>query len=617
MSSKGSQHIMYRIYAITGVLVLFSFGILYRLITVQFVEKQALEQSVLNQNRKIETLEAKRGNVYAVDGALLATSVPSYNVYFDPTVPSQAEFSKHIESLSDSLALLTSNSSTFWKNRLRSARRTNDRYVRIAVDLSYSEYTRLNKFPIFNRGRGRGGLIADMKIARKKPLAPLADRLIGYYKETGKDIIKVGIEGAFNDNILEGNKGLREVQRIQKGLWKPVSFENIVEPEDGKDIVTTLHSNIQDIAHQTLKQVLTQYKAEKGTVIVMDVKTGAIRAMSNLSQNAKGEYTEQLNDAIGALYEPGSTFKLMSLIAALEDRKVDSTTVFHAPYGHYKVYDRIIRDSRLGGYGAISLATAFTVSSNTAFAEMIHEGYKENPRAFVNRLYSMKLHQPLDIPISGEPSPKIRYPGEEGWSGVSLAFMSHGYEVSMTPLQVLSFYNAIANNGIYVRPQFVAQIRKGDQIEKAFKPEIIHPSIASKATLKVVQQLLKDVVEKPFGTAHKLYDPYFSMAGKTGTSQVGYQKGKDQVDYVSSFAGYFPAENPEYSCIVVVHRPDKNDKIYGADVAGPVFKSIAQKIYATSPHKEVIRFDRQLTLLKALSPSVTTRKNSSIINSGL
>ena len=614
MKQNGTQYMMIRIYTVAGILFLFALGVLYRLATVQFVERNVLEQSALNQNRKMETLEAKRGNIYSIDGALLATSVPSYHVYFDPTVVTENEFNSDLGNLADSLSLLTNKSSSYWVNYLGNARSSGDRYVRIARDMDYRQYVRLNQFPIFEKGRGKGGIIVDMDIARKKPLSPLADRLIGYYKQIGIEEIRVGIEGAFNDQILEGKPGIREVQRIQKGLWKPVGLDSRIEPEDGKDIVTTLNSNIQDIAHQSLNSVLTRYKAEKGTVIVMDVKSGAIRAMSNLTKSSDGVYTEQLNDAVGALYEPGSTFKLMSLVAALEDRKVDTSKVFHAPYGHYKIYDRIIRDSRHGGYGAISLATAFAVSSNTAFAEMIHEGYKENPEAYVNRLYSMKLHQPLDIPIKGEVSPTVRYPGEKGWSGVSLAFMSHGYEVAMTPLQVLSYYNAIANNGIYVKPQFIEQIRKGNQIEKQFKTEVIHPSIASRSTLKQVQQLLRNVVEKPFGTAHKLYDPYFSMAGKTGTSQLDYHKGNDEIDYISSFAGYFPADNPQYSCIVVVHRPDKNDKIYGADVAGPVFKSIAQKIYATSPHKEVIQLDKQFALLKVISPSVTATKTERTAN---
>ena len=360
-------------------------------------------------------------------------------------------------------------------------------------------------------------------------------------------------------------------------------------------MVTTIHSNIQDITNSTLSQVLRQYRAERGLAVVMDVQTGAIRAMSNLNMNPYSTYSETYNAAVADLYEPGSTFKLMSLIAALEDKKVDTATTFHAKYGQYKVYDKYIYDSRKGGYGAINLATAFAVSSNTAFAEMINEGYKGSAQAFVNRLYSMKLHEPLGLPIEGEQAPLIRYPGDKGWSGLSLAWMSHGYELLMTPLQVLAFYNAIANDGRYIKPRFVAEVRRGNQVVRSFDTEVIHPSIASTKTVKIAQRLLADVVEKPYGTAHKLYDKHFPIAGKTGTAQVNYQLGKENVDYVSSFVGYFPADAPRYSCIVVVHRPDKNDKIYGADVAGPVFKSIAQKVYATSPFVDQVRLETQLT----------------------
>ena len=467
--------------------------------------------------------------------------------------------------------------------------------MRIASNLDYGDYKRLERFPLFVHGRGKGGLIVDSKVTRKKPLDPLASRLVGYYLDEGTRTYRVGLEGGFNDHVLKGEDGLREVQRIQKGLWKPVNLDNTKEPRDGYDLVTTIHSNIQDITHSTLSQVLRQYRAERGLAVVMDVQTGAIRAMSNLNMNPDSTYSETYNAAVADLYEPGSTFKLMSLIAALEDKKVDTATTFHAKYGQYKVYDKYIYDSRKGGYGAINLATAFAVSSNTAFAEMINEGYKGSAQAFVNRLYSMKLHEPLGLPIEGEQAPLIRYPGDKGWSGLSLAWMSHWYELLMTPLQVLAFYNAIANDGRYIKPRFVAEVRRGNQVVRSFDTEVIHPSIASTKTVKIAQRLLADVVEKPYGTAHKLYDKHFPIAGKTGTAQVNYQLGKENVDYVSSFVGYFPADAPRYSCIVVVHRPDKNDKIYGADVAGPVFKSIAQKVYATSPFVDQVRLETQLT----------------------
>ena len=586
---------MRRLLLVAAFMLIFGGLISYKLFQIQWVEKEELKHSALYDNRKLEPIEAKRGSIYSVDGALLATSVSSYTVHFDPTVSRGDLFENEIRLLCDSLAQLLNTDAKGLEAKLRRARQEKDRYVRIASNLDYGDYKRLERFPLFVHGRGKGGLIVDSKVTRKKPLDPLASRLVGYYLDEGTRTYRVGLEGGFNDHVLKGEDGLREVQRIQKGLWKPVNLDNTKEPRDVYDLVTTIHSNIQDITHSTLSQVLRQYRAERGLAVVMDVQTGAIRAMSNLNINPDSTYSETYNAAVADLYEPGSTFKLMSLIAALEDKKVDTATTFHAKYGQYKVYDKYIYDSRKGGYGAINLSTAFAVSSNTAFAEMINEGYKGSAQAFVNRLYSMKLHEPLGLPIEGEQAPLIRYPGDKGWSGLSLAWMSHGYELLMTPLQVLAFYNAIANDGRYIKPRFVAEVRRGNQVVRSFDTEVIHPSIASTKTVKIAQRLLADVVEKPYGTAHKLYDKHFPIAGKTGTAQVNYQLGKENVDYVSSFVGYFPADAPRYSCIVVVHRPDKNDKIYGADVDGPVFKSIAQKVYATSPFVDQVRLETQLT----------------------
>ena len=316
----------------------------------------------------------------------------------------------------------------------------------------------------------------------------------------------------------------------------------------------------------------------------METKTGEIKAISNLGITGDGNYYERLNYAIGESHEPGSTFKLMSLVAALEDKVVDTSTVIDTEKGQWRVYDRTVRDSKWGGYGKISVAKAFELSSNTAFAKIIHNNYKDNPGKFVNRLMNMDLHKELGLPINGEGKPVIRYPGDKGWSGISLAWMSHGYEVALTPLQTLSFYNAIANDGEMVKPRLIKEVREWDKTILKFEKEVINPSICSKETVNKVQQLLKDVVEKDYGTGHSLYSPNFSMAGKTGTCQKDYvSKDPNKLKYISTFAGYFPADNPKYSCIVVIHEPDKSVGYYGADVSGPVFKSIAQKIYATNP----------------------------------
>ncbi|WP_372975636.1 penicillin-binding protein, partial [Muriicola sp.] len=373
-------------------------------------------------------------------------------------------------------------------------------------------------------------------------------------------------------------------QKIAKGQWKPIGLDNIIEPQDGYDVVSTIDINIQDIAHHGLLRQLEKYKADHGCVIVMETHTGEIKAISNLGRTEEGKYYERLNYAIGESHEPGSTFKLMSLLAALEDQVVDTSTIIDTEKGRWRLYDRIVRDSKHGGYGEISVAEAFEVSSNTAFAKMIHNGYKNDPQAFVNRLRLMGLHKELDLPIKGEGKPVIRNPGDKGWSGISLAWMSHGYEVSLTPLQTLAFYNAIANDGELLRPRLIKEVKEWNSTIQKFDKEVINPRIASEDNIRKVQQLLKNVVEKEEGTGHKLYAPDFSMAGKTGTAQKNYVgKDPDKLRYISTFAGYFPAEDPKYSCIVVIHEPDKSVGYYGADVSGPVFKSIAQKIYANNP----------------------------------
>ena len=349
-------------------------------------------------------------------------------------------------------------------------------------------------------------------------------------------------------------------------------------------MVSTIDINIQDIAHHELLAQLEKYKADHGCVVVMETETGEIKAISNLGITSNSNYYEKLNYAVGESHEPGSTFKLMSLVAALEDKVIDTSTVIDTEKGRYRIYDRVVKDTKWGGYGYIPLSKAFAVSTNTAFAKMIHENYKEKPGKFVNRLMNMGLHKKLDLPIIGEGDPVIRYPGDKGWSGISLGWMSHGYEVSLTPIQTLAFYNAIANDGELVKPRLIKSVREGSKVIKKFDKEIFNSSICSKETVKKAQQLLKDVVEKEYGTGHRMYSKSFSMAGKTGTTQKNnVAKDRDKLANISSFAGYFPADNPKYSCIVVIHEPDKSVGYYGADVSGPVFKSMAQKIYATSP----------------------------------
>lgn len=582
--AENDKNILTRLYVVAGCLFLFACAVLFKLVSIQMVDGEKYRDLAEQRTSKMFTIAPNRGNLISDDGSLLATSVSRYTVRFDAVTVKEATFKEHIKPLSKKLAELTGKSSSHYQQILRKAKANKNRYALIARNLDYSDYIKVKTFPLFNLGPYKGGLIIDQKTVREHPLGKIAERSVGYENVDENGYYSgVGLERAYG-KYLRGVEGKREKQKIAKGQWKPIGWDNIVEPKDGYDLISTIDINIQDIAHHTLLGQLEKYKADHGCVIVMETETGEVKAIANLGITEGGKYYERLNYAIGESHEPGSVFKLMSMVAALEDKVIDTSTVIDTEKGTWKLYDRTVRDSKPGGYGKITAAKAFEVSSNTAFAKIIHNGYKEKPVRFVNRLASMNLNEKLGLPIKGEGSPVIRFPGDKGWSGISLAWMSHGYEVAMTPLQTLTFYNAIANDGVMVKPRMIKEVKEWNKTIEKFEKEIINPAICSKETAYKVQDLLKNVVEKKHGTGHRMYSPNFSMAGKTGTAQKNYiDKTSDKFGYISSFAGYFPADEPKYSCIVVIHEPDKSVGYYGADVSGPVFKSIAQKVYATSP----------------------------------
>ncbi len=578
------KSILTRLYFVAGVLVLFAGAVLFKLVSIQVVDGEKYMALAETRTTRIFTIAPNRGNLYSDDGSLLATSVSKYTIRFDAVTVSDADFKENIKPLSDSLATLFGKTSSHYQQILRKAKQNKNRYALIARNLDYSDYMAVKGFPLLKKGPFKGGLIIEQKTKREHPLGKIAERSVGYERvdENGYRT-RVGMEGAFSE-YLSGVAGNREKQKISKNQWKPIGNNNIIEPKDGFDVYSTIDINIQDIAHHALLKQLELYKADHGTVIVMETKTGEVKAISNLGQTTGGKYYERLNYAIGESHEPGSTFKLVNLVAALEDKVIDTSSIVDTENGVWKIYNHRVKDSKRGGYGKISVANAFEVSSNTAFAKIIHNGYKDDPEKYVNRLMSMGIHKELGLPVKGEGIPVLRYPGDKGWSGLSLAQMAYGYEVAMTPLQTLAFYNAIANDGEMVKPRLLKEVKEWNKTIKKFDKEVLNPAICSQETVKKVQQILKNVVEKKHGTGHKMYSPNFSMAGKTGTTQTNYvSKDKDQYEYISSFAGYFPADNPKYSCIVVIHKPNKSVGYYGADVSGPVFKSVAQKVYATSP----------------------------------
>ena len=579
------KSIMNKLYFTSGAMFIFALLVVYKLVAIQFIEGDQYRSLADDRTIKDDIIPSNRGNVYSVGGSLLATSVPKYDIRIDLVTPSDKNYEAFIEPLCDSLANFNNSSSTEYKRKLRLARENKNRYYLLARNLEYSQYLQFRDFPLLNLGAFKGGLIVEQTTKRDYPLGPIAQRLIGYERfDDQGNVTRVGIDGAFGEKYLRGEDGKRRKQKIGKGQWKPIEDYNQVEPQDGYDVYTTIDVNIQDIAHHALLEQLEAYKADHGTVVVMETRTGEIRAISNLGRNKEGLYYERLNYAVGESHEPGSTFKLMALAVALEDKVIDTTTMVDTKKGVLSYYGKKVKDSKKGGYGNISVAKAFEVSSNTGIVKAIYNAYKMNPQKFVDGLYRMNLQDSLGLPLTGEgksiiPDPRIQ---NGRWSGIALQWMAYGYGVSFTPLQTLTFYNAIANDGVMVRPKFLREIKAIETSVETFDTEIINPRICSQETVLKLQQLLKNVVEKEHGTGHGLYSSEFSMAGKTGTCQKDYVN-KDQLNYISSFSGYFPADDPKYSCIVVIHEPDKSVGYYGADVPGPVFKKIAQKIFTDAP----------------------------------
>ncbi|HLS12119.1 MAG TPA: penicillin-binding protein [Flavobacteriaceae bacterium] len=581
MSSTNKQ-IERRIYLISGVLLLVILGVVVRMIDLQFFKAAEIKERASYKVTDIFTIEASRGNIYDDHGSLLATSVPKYDVYFDPVAVNEQIFASEIVDLSKSLSGLLGRSATYYQNLFRQARANGKRYVSVTKNLGYSQYMELRSFPIFKYGRFRGGIIVEEYKEREYPMKGIAERSIGHERRDKKGVYEVGLEGAF-DTELRGMEGKRLRQRISKNQWKPIYDENEVEPRDGYDLYATIDMNIQDIAHHALLLQLERFQADHGTVIVMEVKTGAVKAISNLGKTKNGKYYERLNYAINEAHEPGSTFKTIALLAALADKKIDTSTVVDTKQGKERFYGRTISDSRRGGHGEISAARALEVSSNIGLAKLIDESYKDNPEEFIERLKSWGIHEPIGLSIKGEGKPFIPEPGGSQWSRNALPSMSYGYNLRMTPLQQLMVYNAIANDGVMVKPRFVNEIRSRNKQIKEFKTEVVHKQIAPEETIKQMQEMLKNAVKR--GTGSSLYSPYFSIAGKTGTAQAEYwmDDWASNRRYISSFAGYFPAENPKYSCIVVIHKPRTDIGYYGGMVTGDVFKRIAQKITTNEP----------------------------------
>ena len=562
-------------------IALLAVALLVRILILQYIQHGKWADMSEKYVYKTSEMPANRGDILTNDGRLLASSVPYYTIYMDTRSSgmSSSTWSGGINGLSAGLAqYLGDRSATGWKSVITEARRKGDRYFLIQRKVDYETLKKLKELPIFREGQFKGGMVAQADNRRILPNSDLAARTIGYLN-LGSEGNEVGVEGAF-DNDLAGKNGVAVKQRLTGGDWIIVDGPNSVESRDGNDVVTALDLDLQDVATSALRNQLRKNNADHGCAVLMEVSTGNVKAIANLGLQDDGDYHETYNYAIGESTEPGSTFKLPSLMAAIEDGVIDTSDIVDTGTGTVKYYDHIIRDTK--EHGILTVKQVFEESSNVGTSKLIYEHYKNNPKDFVNRLYAMRLNKPLDIQLKGEGEPLIRYPGDKLWSGLTLPMMSHGYEVLLTPLQILTFYNAVANDGKMMRPLFVTAVMRNGSVIKSYEPEVIINSIASRSTIRKAKKMMEGVVER--GTATNLRNPNYKIAGKTGTAQIahdkyGYRSGQ-RISYSASFVGYFPAENPLYSCIVVVNSPS-NGVYFGNVVAGTVFKEISDKVYAT------------------------------------
>ena len=537
---------------------------------------QRLNQEISSVNLpKLFKIEAPRGNIFSDDGSLLAISMPLYNVFLDLSVIDEQLFDDDINNLSQSLSILFKDKSAKeYEQYLRDSRsKKRNKYVKLRNKVSHNELIMLKSFSILKLGKNRGGLIAEERPNRENPFGLLARRTIGVLRESNP----IGLERAYN-KTLSGTDGLQLKQRVGKSFWRNEESDLNSLPKSGNDIVTTINIDMQDVTEKALKSALRYHDADWGTAILMEVESGHIKAIANLKYE-DGDFDEHYNHAIAEHSEPGSTFKLASILAGLEDGFYSLLDSVDTEDGTHQFYDKTMRDSKKGGYGKISIGDAFVQSSNVGISKVINRSYKDKPQDFIDRIYKMGLCTPLDLELPYPNSLLIKQPGSPGWSGVTLPWMSIGYSLRLTPLHILTFYNAIANNGVMVSPLFTTQILKDGKKVSEHSKKIINPAICSKSSIVQIMPYLIDVVEK--GTAKSIRTRKYKIAGKTGTTLLAYgKKSEDNIkQYQTSFVGFFPAENPKYSCMVVVNNPKENG-FYGGNVSAPVFKEISDKVFA-------------------------------------
>lgn len=584
--------------------------VIYNIIVIQFVERDNWLALASKTKTTDITVRPNRGNIYACDGRLMASSIPTYYIYMDLRVPALHEkdgklFHENVDSLAIYLSsFFRDKTPNEYRLMLKSAYNRGVGELQLFPQrISYAQLKQLKTLPLFRLGRNKSGLITKELFKRVKPFGSLATRTIGDIFADESKGGKNGIEKKF-DSLLIGMPGISVREKIANKYMEKVK----VAPTDGMDITTTIDIDLQDIAESVLVDSLHSYDASSGYVILMEVKTGEVKAIVNMQQNADKTFTENRNGAVSDMVEPGSTFKVMSLMAAVDDGKVKITDMIETGNGHFNFGNRVMNDhnAKNGGCGRISVAEAIHISSNIGISRAIVNAYGSHPADFVDKLYEMKLNEPMSLEIPGTASPRIPHPKDKSkyWSNTTLPWMSIGYETQIPPIYTLAYYNAIANNGKFIRPFFVKSISKNGLVVKSFTTETIKESICKPSTLSDIREVLIGVIEGEKGTAKNVHSKYFQIAGKTGTAQIskgalGYKSGG--TSHQVSFCGYFPADDPKYTCIVVIREP-KNGYPSGGKMAGSVFKNVAEKTMALKSNRKTLTFEKDTITNLPLRP---------------
>lgn len=582
---------MTRYFFVILIMTLLGVAIIVKAGFTMFAERQYWQDVANRFIKENVAIKPNRGNIISSDGKLMASSLPEYRIYMD-FMSGEREESKRIkdQQYKDSLfranldsiciglnAIFPDKSVAHFKAHLKKGRKKESRNYLIYPDrISYIQYKEAKQLPIFRLGRYKGGFHELIYNQRKKPFGSLARRTLGaVYADTAQGA-KNGIELAF-DSLLKGKDGVTHRQKVMN------KYLNIVDipPIDGCDIITSIDVDMQDICEKVLIDKLKEIGATVGVVALMEVATGEVKAIVNMTLCPDGEYHEIRNNAISDMLEPGSTFKTASIMVALEDGKITPDYTVDTGNGIKMMYGRAMKDHNWyrGGYGVLTVTEILEKSSNIGTSSIIDRFYSSNPKKFVDGLKRMSMHQPLHLQIPGEGKPNIKGPKERYFSKTTLPWMSIGYETQVPPLNMLTFYNAIANDGVMVRPKFVKAALKNGEVIKEYPTEVINPKICSDNTLKQIREILYKVVSE--GLAKPAGNKQFKVSGKTGTAQIsqgsaGYKTGK--TNYLVSFCGFFPSESPKYSMIVSIQKPGLPAS--GGLMAGSVFGKIAERVYA-------------------------------------